>query len=95
VRHHKKNARVQFWSTKAIAKRHRLRAESRLPESKPVQVTRSLTTGLKPGVVGVIGWQAAPATAPAWLTKIIERNASKSAKRARYERMIKRHAQRT
>lgn len=90
MRHHRKNARAQFWSAKAIAKRNRVRAESRLPESKPLPTTRSLTTGLKPGEASVIGWQAAPTTAPAWLSQMIERNKIKAVKRARYERRVKR-----
>jgi hypothetical protein len=92
MRHHKKNARYQFWSAKAIAKRHRLLAESRLTETHPVPATPRLTAGLKPGEVALVGWQYAPAVAPKWLTQMVERNQAKAVKRERYERMMKRRA---
>lgn len=90
MRHHKQNARNQFWSVKAIARRNRWKAEARLPESVALPMTKRLTAGLKPGDVAVVGWTAAAPTEPAWLTALLARNKAKAAKRDRYERRFKR-----
>lgn len=87
-----------YWTLKAIAKRNGLRAESRLPESKALPKPH---IAVKPGVVvrlkegensAAIGWQAAPRTAPAWFTAMVERNMKKNAKRSKYERQYARRA---
>lgn len=91
MRHEKQNARQQFWSPKAIAKRRRLLQESRLAESVPLPPTRRLTAGLKSGEVAVVGWQASAPSEPVWLTNLLARNKVKAVKRERYERRLKRH----
>lgn len=94
----RKQKGCEFWSVKAIAKRHRLKAESRLPESKalpppPIAKRRGIVTRLAEGeTCAVIGWQAAPQAAPKWLTEGIARNVAKRVKLARYERQFKRRA---
>lgn len=98
MQHHKANARHQFWSVKAIAKRHRLRADSRLPESKPIPKYllprgRDQTAPQIDDGQGASGWQNAPVRVPAFLRALVASSAkqsSKEAKRARYERMCKR-----
>jgi hypothetical protein len=90
MRHHRKNARTQFWSVKAIAKRNRLKAESRLPETHPVPNTPRLTAGLKPGEVALIGWQYAAPKLPLKVARAIERAQKKDRRRQRYERRMQR-----
>lgn len=79
-----------YWTIKAMAKRLRIRMESKLPESKPVPMTKRLTAGLKPGEIGVVGWQCAPVRVPARLQRALAQSAAKSVKRERYERRFKR-----
>jgi hypothetical protein len=92
----KKNAHKQFWTVKAIAKRNRVKAESRLPESyplppPPVAKRRGIITRLREGEsCAVVGWQAAPAEPPKWLAKMMARNSKKAKNRERYERQFKR-----
>lgn len=51
---------------------------------------KRLTVGLKRGECAVVGWQAAHAVEPRWLTLQLARNSAKAKRRARYERQFKR-----
>lgn len=100
MRHHKKNARHQFWSVKAIAKRHRIKAEARLPESKPLpkyllpRARGESQVSIDDGQ-GASGWQNAPVRVPAFLRTLLAtsvKQTAKDVKRARYERMMQRRS---
>lgn len=85
--------RHEYWTDKAIAKRARLKAESRLPESKPLP--RYLLPRGDSGVRvddgrGPSGWQNAPVRVPLILLSRANTFEQKETRRSRYERMIKR-----
>lgn len=81
-----------YWSAKAIAKRLRLRAESNLPESRPIPKPRPLTPeeliDKYPG-----GWMCAPLVkVPPQMLKALERGKRNQAKAVKRERYQKRYA---
>lgn len=97
MRHGKKQSAREFWSVKAIARRHRIKMESRLPESKalpppPIGQKRGVITRLRDGEVAVCGWQAAPYCKPAWFERMVERSMEKAKKRDKYERAYRRRS---
>lgn len=87
-----------FWDLKAIAKRNRLRMDSKLPESRPlppppIAKRRGIVTRLKEGENSApVGWQFAPKKAPAKFFAMVERSMAKQKKRAKYERQYARRA---
>lgn len=83
---------------KEIARRAHLRADSRLPESRPlppppIAKRRGIVTRLKEGEnCAPVGWQFAPKKAPAKFFAMVERGQRKQRKREKYQRQYARRA---
>jgi hypothetical protein len=81
----------QYHSAKAIAKRARVRAESRLPQSYPIRKPRPLTPEELIDKYPA-GWMCAPVVpVPAKMQALLDRSARAAVKAVKRERYLKRY----